>query len=50
MAHRLSRRSFVQLPALGLVTLAPPVVAVHAAEPPPVGDWFPRQDPRSPRK
>ena len=27
MAHRLSRRSFVQLPALGLVTLAPPVFA-----------------------
>jgi hypothetical protein len=45
MAHRFSRRSFVQLPALGLVSLAPPVVALHAAEPSPVGDWFPRQDP-----
>ena len=45
MAQHLSRRSFVQLPALGLVTLATPVVAGHAAEPSPVGDWFPRQDP-----
>ena len=45
MSHRLSRRSFVQLPALGLVTLAPPVAAVHGGRPPPSADWFPRQDP-----
>jgi hypothetical protein len=47
MHHRLTRRSFVHLPAAGLVALLPsPAVAqpedASAGSP---GDWFPRQDP-----
>ena len=46
MAHRLSRRSFVQLPAAGLATLLPPAWrAQSAAGRRRSADWFPRQDP-----
>jgi hypothetical protein len=46
MSHRLTRRSFVHLPAAGMAMLLPPALAAQSAAPvPAVAGWFPRQDP-----
>lgn len=46
MSHRLTRRSFVHLPAAGLATLLPTSAAAQPAAPGSgPADWFPRQDP-----
>jgi hypothetical protein len=46
MSHRLTRRSFVHLPAAAVATLLPaPISAQPAAPPPDPADWLPRQDP-----
>jgi hypothetical protein len=45
MSHRLTRRSFVHLPAAGLVALLPSMPAAQPGPGPDPTDWLPRQDP-----
>ena len=44
MYYRMTRRSFVHLPAAGLVTLLPSAAGAQPASPG-AADWLPRQDP-----